>query len=83
MSFAAPSSVAEDSAAAVGQRAAAADVPAVAASLVAFALLCGIAAPMLRWWYWEYTRPESYYGHAFLVPTLIALMLWHRRDALR
>ena len=59
------------------------NVPAIVAGVVAFAVLCAIALPMLRWWYWEYTKPDSYYGHAFLIPPLIALMLWHRRDALR
>lgn len=37
---------------------------------------------MLRWWWWEYTRPESHYGFAVFVPALAALMLWHRRKAL-
>ncbi|MDX1931815.1 MAG: exosortase/archaeosortase family protein [Capsulimonadales bacterium] len=44
--------------------------------------LLALAWPMLRWWHWEYTRPESYYGFAFFVPPLVALMLWHRRREL-
>ncbi|MBC8101388.1 MAG: exosortase [Cytophagales bacterium] len=51
--------------------------------LALFAALLGvIALPMLRWWYWEYTKPESYYGYAFFVPPLIGVMLWHKRKAL-
>ncbi len=45
-------------------------------------LLVTLAVPMLRWWYWEYTKPESYYGYAFFVLPLVAIMLWHKRDAL-
>jgi exosortase len=46
-------------------------------------LLAVLAWPMLRWWWWEWTMPESYYAHAPLIPVLIGLMLWHRRVALR
>ena len=45
-------------------------------------LLLLLAGPLLRWWYWEYTKPESYYGYAFFVLPLVAVMLWHKRDAL-
>lgn len=45
-------------------------------------LLLLLAAPVLRWWYWEYTKPESYYGYAFFVLPIVAVMLWHKRDAL-
>jgi len=58
------------------------DLPLAAACLSATALLAALAWPMLRWWFWEYTRPESYYGHAFFVPVLAAVMLWHRRGDL-
>ena len=37
---------------------------------------------MLTWWYWEYTRPESYYAHAPLIPAMAAFMLWHQRARL-
>ena len=50
---------------------------------VAAGLLLALAWPILKWWHWEYTKPESYYTHAFLIPFLVGLMLWHRRDALR
>ena len=47
------------------------------------ALLLGILAwPVLRFWAYEYTQPESYYGHAPLIPLIAALMLWHKRLAL-
>ncbi len=59
------------------------DLPAMGAGLTAFALLCVIAYPMLVWWRIAYTGSESYYGHAPLIPLLVALMLWHRRADLR
>lgn len=46
-------------------------------------LLTALAWPVLRFWGYEYTKPESYYGHAPLIPLIVALMLWHRREALR
>lgn len=47
-------------------------------------LLICLAWPMLAWWKYEYfDNPQSYYGHAPVIPLLSALMLWHRRDALR
>jgi exosortase len=49
----------------------------------AIALLAALAWPMLTNWYWQYTRPDSYYSHAFAIPFLAGLMLWHRRGALR
>ncbi|MBV9850608.1 MAG: exosortase/archaeosortase family protein [Armatimonadetes bacterium] len=50
---------------------------------VAGALLIVLARPMLAWWWWEWVQPESYYAHAPIIPFLAALMLWHRREALR
>ena len=50
---------------------------------VALVLLAALAWPVLRFWSYEYTKPESYYGHAPLIPLIVGLMLWHRRDALR
>lgn len=58
-------------------------LPVLVPCVTAFGLLLFLAAPMLRWWHWEFTRPESYYGHGYAIPALAALMLWHRRDALR
>jgi exosortase len=48
-----------------------------------FALLVAISWPMLTWWYWEYTRPESYYSHAPLIPIMCGFMLWHRLPLLK
>ncbi len=45
-------------------------------------LLLALAWPVLHFWAYEYTKPESYYGHAPLIPLIAALMLWHKRDAL-
>jgi len=55
----------------------------VAPFAAAAALLAALAWPVLRFWNYEYTKPESYYGHAPLIPLIAALMLWHGRDALR
>jgi len=46
-------------------------------------LLTILAWPVLKFWTYEYTLPESYYAHAPLIPLIAGLMLWHRRDALR
>ncbi len=51
--------------------------------LLAGALLLALAWPVLRFWAFEWTKPESYYEHGPLVPLIAALMLWHRRDSLR
>ena len=59
------------------------DWPTLAPFAAAVALLTVLAWPVLRFWDYEYTKPESYYGHAPLIPLIVALMLWHRRDALR
>ena len=53
-------------------------LPFVAASL----LLTVLAWPVLRFWAYEYAKPESYYGHAPLIPLIAGLMLWHRRRTL-
>ena len=45
-------------------------------------LLLGVLAwPVLRFWAYEYGKPESYYGHAPLIPLIAGLMLWHQRTA--
>lgn len=49
---------------------------------VAAALLAVLAWPMLHWWWWEYTRPESYYAHGPLVPLMAGFMLWTQRKRL-
>ncbi len=50
---------------------------------IAGALLMALAWPMLTWWWWEWVKPESYYAHAPIIPFLVGLMLWYRRDALK
>ena len=50
---------------------------------LAGALLLLTARPLLTWWYWEWTKPESYYAHAPIIPFLVGLMFWHRRAALQ
>jgi len=59
------------------------DVPFLLACGVATALLVVLSWPVLKWWHWEFTKPDSPYGHGYFVPVLAAVMLWHRRDALR
>jgi len=46
-------------------------------------LLLILAWPVWLFWYYEYTKPESYYQHAPLIPFIVGLMLWHQRNALR
>lgn len=50
--------------------------------VLAIALLTALAWPTLRFWLYEYTKPESYYGHAPLIPFIAGLMLWHKRTVL-
>jgi exosortase len=59
-----------------------ADRPLLLACLSAATLLLAAAWPVLSWWHWEYTKPNSYYGHGFFVPVLVAVMLWHQREKL-
>jgi len=47
--------------------------------VLATVLLACFAFPVLKWWIWEYTRPDSFYGYAFLVPFLCAILIWRRR----
>ena len=58
------------------------DIPFLVACVTAAVALGVAALPLLQWWYWEWTKPESYYGHAFFVPVLAGLMFWHLRDKL-
>ncbi|BDI28717.1 hypothetical protein CCAX7_007680 [Capsulimonas corticalis] len=54
----------------------------VAPFVFAAALLAALAWPMLSWWGYEFTKPESYYAHAPVIPFFVALMLWYRRDTI-
>ena len=49
---------------------------------MATALLGILAWPTLKFWFYEYAVPESYYQHAPLIPLIVGLILWHRRVAL-
>ena len=69
--------------AAAGPARAGVDWPALLPAAGAALLLLALAWPVLRWWYWEWTKPESYYAHAPIIPVLVGVMLWHRREALR
>ena len=59
------------------------DWPTLLPFALAAAFLTALAWPTLRFWRYEYTLPESYYGHAPLIPLLAGLMLWSQRAALR
>ncbi len=50
---------------------------------IAVGLFLALAYPMLRSWSYEYLKPESYYAHAPIIPFIMALMFWHRREAVR
>ncbi len=50
--------------------------------VVAAALLAALAMPILTEWYWEYTKPESYYAHAPMIPFICGLMFWYKREAI-
>lgn len=58
------------------------DWPTLLPFAVAVILLCAIAAPVLGFWWWEYSQPESYYAHAPAIPFIVGLMLWYRRKDL-
>ena len=58
------------------------DIPLIAFAVIAIGLFIAISFRLLEWWYWEWTKPESFYGHAFFVPVLAGVMFWHLRDKL-
>lgn len=49
-------------------------------ALILFAVLI---QPMVVAWLFEYNKPGSYYAHAPLIPFIIILMFWARRETLR
>ena len=51
--------------------------------VAAATLLAILAWPTIHFWCYEYAVPESYYQHAPLIPLIVGLMLWHRREALQ
>lgn len=58
-------------------------LPEIVCVAVIVAAVAWVGWPLLRWWYWEFTREDGYYNHAPIIPLLSALMLWHRRDRLK
>ena len=50
--------------------------------LIAAGMLGYLAWPVLKWWWWEYTSPESYYSHGPLIPIMAGFMLWNDRAGL-
>lgn len=58
------------------------DPQALAGVALFVGFLTALALPMLKWWRWEYTKPDSYYGYATFVPAIVAFMLWARRKEL-
>jgi len=56
------------------------DLPTLLPFVIAVALLAALAMPILKDWYWEYTKPESYYAHAPMIPFICGLMFWYKRD---
>ncbi len=49
----------------------------------AAAALLALAWPVLVPWTSAYLQPNSYYAYGPVIPAIVALMLWHRREALR
>lgn len=45
-------------------------------------LLIYMYIPTFTKWYTEWTRPETYYSHAFLVPIISAFIIWIKRKDL-
>jgi exosortase len=58
------------------------DLATILPFVVAVALLAALALPILQVWYYEYTKPESYYAHAPMIPFICGLMFWYKRDAI-
>ena len=59
------------------------DWPVAMSCLAAAALYAAVSWPLLRAWVLAYISPDGYYAYAPIIPFIVALMLWHRRDALR
>jgi exosortase len=53
-------------------------LPVAALLLLAFALY----KSTFDWWWWEWTRPGSFYAHALFVPFFVAAMIWRDREKL-
>jgi exosortase len=49
----------------------------------AVVLLAVVAWPVLAWWRYAYFESAGYYAHAPIIPFIVALMFWYRREDLR
>jgi exosortase len=58
------------------------DWPTLLPFLGTLVLLTVLVWPMFGAWQFEYNKPGSYYAHAPLIPFIIALMFWARRETL-
>jgi exosortase len=59
------------------------DLPTALLLMFSACCLLVVSHAALEHWWSEYRQPETYYGHAPAIPFLVALMLWHRREALK
>lgn len=59
------------------------DWPTLLPYIGALALFAVLIQPMLAAWLLEYDKPGSYYAHAPLIPFIIVLMFWARRESVR
>ncbi len=59
------------------------DWPTVVLLTVSTGMLTLVAWTVLKQWVWAYLEPNSFYVYGPAIPLLVAVMLWHRRAALR
>ena len=50
---------------------------------VAVVVLVVAVWPVIYFWASDYVKPDSYYSHGPIIPVMIGIMLWHKRDDLR
>jgi len=50
--------------------------------VVSFGVLLVVYIPTFVWMYERWVRPESYYGHGFLIPLVSLFVIWQRREFL-
>ena len=59
------------------------DGPTLALLAVSAGALAFVARTLLKQWASAYLEPDSFYVYGPAIPLIVAVMLWHRRDALR
>jgi exosortase len=52
------------------------------ALLASVAGFCVVFYPTFTWMYQRFNEPESYYGHGFLIPLIVAYLIWDKRRQL-